>query len=616
MTGPGQIALENTAPAFFNATNTYTGGTIMGYPGVASFSGTVNFNNGRAFGTGPIIMSSSGSGCALVVEGTAAMTITNAFIATNVNMNIVGNAAGLTFSGPWNLGATPGIGSGGTGNLITISGTMTNTGGFTKYNASTLVLSGANTYSGLTTVSNGVLSITADNNLGTAPANATVNITLSGGTLNASNTFTLNAKRQMTLTANSSIGVSSGKTLTYGGVISGSANLTKTGTGTLAISGANGYTGMTTISAGTFEADSQTGSAVGNNTVLLQSGGTLTGTGVVSGLVSGNGSISPGTPASGPGTLTLGNGLDLSSGGTLTWKLTSNSTAADFSEVSLIGGNLNLGGTSKTSINFSGTATAPSVTNAFWQTQEEWTIISVNGGAVNSNNTKFASIVNGSYAAGNFTNIIFGNDIVLLYQPNFTVLDTLYDAGPGFFSGENLILTNFSGLAMDMWSTTNASLAISNWTLIGPMQEQPLAPALPGYSRYSINVNPTVSPTYYIAGNFNTGPYLLSPVPATILTTEDFSTFTVTGTNTTITTNGVLGLVPPPPVILPGSAYSSSGFQFQFSAGTNQNYTIQASGDLVTWSNIATGTVSSSPVTIIDPNATNANKQFYRVVAP
>ncbi len=148
MTGSGQVALEGGAQIYFNATNTYSGGTIMGYPGVASFSGIVNFNNGRAFGTGPIQLSSSGGGSAMAIEGTSAMTITNAFIATNANLNIVANAAGLTFSGPWSLGATPVIGVGGTGNLITISGAMSGVGGFSKYNASTLVLSGPNTYSG------------------------------------------------------------------------------------------------------------------------------------------------------------------------------------------------------------------------------------------------------------------------------------------------------------------------------------------------------------------------------------------------------------------------------------------------------------------------------------
>ncbi len=625
LSGTGEVENEGSGSLYFYASNTYSGGTLLGT------SAGLNFNNNSAFGTGPINWSASPS-----VLGTPAndghgnagptgpLTISNAVMTISGTQIFSGlTTVPVTFSGTWTLPATGTtvfqnqLVSGSGTPLVTISGAISGAAGFTKAGPGTLVLSGANSYSGGTTISSGVLSVTADNNLGTAPGSSTVNVTLSGGTFSASNTFTLNPKRQISLTANSTIGVSSNKTLTYAGLITGSAALSKSGTGTLVVSGANGYTGTTTISAGTFEADSQGGSAVGTNTVLLQSAVTLSGIGVVSGPVSGNGTIVPGAPASGPGTLTLGNGLDLSTGGTYTWKLASNSTAADFSEISLIGGNLNLGGSSKVSINFSGAASAPSTTNAFWQTQEAWTVISVNGSAGNSGSTKFASIVNGTYAAGNFTNYIFGNgNIVLLYQPNFTVLDTLYDAGPGFFSGENMILTNFSGLALYAWSATNAGLAVSNWTLIGQMQEQPLAPALPGYSRYSINVTPTASPTYVIAGNISTGPYLLSPVPAAILTTPDFSTFTVTGTNVSISTIGVLGLLPPAPIILPGSAYSGGGFQFQFSAATNQNYTVQASGDLITWRNIGSAAISSSPMTFVDPNATNYNRQFYRVVVP
>ena len=617
MTGPGQVAFESGGQTYFNATNTYTGGTQLGYVGLPTFSGIVNFNNGKSFGTGPIQMTSACAG-GMVTEGALPITITNAFIAANSSLNIVGNAAGLTFSGPWSLAATPYIGSGGTGNLITISGPMSGVGGFAKFNASTIVLSGANSYTGGTIISNGVLSVTADNNLGTAPATANINLTLGGGTLNASNTFTLNSNRLTLLNANSTISVATGKTLTSAGAFSGGFGLTKSGAGTLTLSGANGYTGTTTISAGTLEADSHGGSAVGTNAVALPAAGTLTGSGIVSGAVSGAGKIAPGTP-SGPATLTLGNGLDLSTGGTFTWNLAANNTSGNYSSLSLIGGNLKLGGTSKLSINFSGSATAPTATNAFWQTQEAWTVIPVSGSAGNSNSTKFASLLNGTYAAGNFTNFVYGNgNIVLLYQPNFAVFDALYDSGPGFFSGENLILTNFSGLNLSAWSSTNASLCVSNWTLEGVMQEQPLAPALPGYSRYSINVNPTVSPTYYVAGNINTGPYTLSPVPATILTTSDFFTFNVVTTNVTIRTNGLLALVPAtPPVILPvSSVYTNGAFQLQFSAGTNQTYTIQASTNFITWTNLASGTVTNSPVTFTDPSATNYSDRFYRISLP
>lgn len=621
LTGSGEIDQQVGGFLALNANNTYSGGTQ-----VTGGQVTYYYNN-NSFGTGPIIV--AGSGQALVNGGSAALTIPNNFsfptAGYQINLaggNSVAGAPGTTFSGNFPLpSGTTTIETSSTATEVTeisgiVSGSMAT---LTVSDAGTLILGGNNTYADGTVILSGVVSVSADNNLGTASSTANLNITLSGGTLNAGNTFTLNPKRLISLTANSGISVSTGKTLTYAGAITGSAALSKTGAGTLALAGANGYTGTTTISSGTLEADSQSGSSVGANSVLLSPGATLSGSGIVSGAVSGAGNVAPGTPA-GPATLTLGNGLNLSSGGTYVWSLSANSTSGNFPVISLIGGNLALGGTSKLSIGFNGTASAPATNNPFWQTQEAWTVISASGSAGDTGMTQFTTLLNGSYAAGNFTNYVNGNgNIVLLYKPNFAVFDALYDSGPGFFSGENLIFTNFSGLALFAWASTNASLSVSNWTLVGPMEEQPLAPELPGYSRYSMNVVPTVSPTYYVAGNTNAGPYIYSPVPASILTTPDFSTFTVINTNVAITASGVLALQPAPPVILPGSSYSSGQFQLQFSSAAyelNYGFSIQGSTNLSTWTNISSGTISSSPMTFTDPAATLYSNQFYRVVLP
>ena len=102
--GNGQLYPEGNGQSFLHGTNTFTGGTTLGYPGVP-FSGTVNFNNGSAFGTGPITLTNTGTGGALVLEGTSAVTVTNPVSVTSATTNnIVGNAAGLTFSGNWSLG--------------------------------------------------------------------------------------------------------------------------------------------------------------------------------------------------------------------------------------------------------------------------------------------------------------------------------------------------------------------------------------------------------------------------------------------------------------------------------------------------------------------------------
>ena len=113
--------------------------------------------------------------------------------------------------------------------------------------------------------------------------------------------------------------------MTYGGVITGSENLIKTGTGTFVLSGINTYTGNTTISAGilrvsgtlsdstdvinsgTYDVDATDTiqSLSGSGAVQLASSVTLTtgdsGNDTVSGVISGSGSFTK----VGSGTLTF-----------------------------------------------------------------------------------------------------------------------------------------------------------------------------------------------------------------------------------------------------------------------------------------------------------------------
>ena len=91
------------------------------------------------------------------------------------------------------------------------------------------MLSGSNTYSGTTTITDGTVSISSSDNLGPTPGSLDAdNIILDGGTLSASTSFTLGSNKGITLNSASTIHVNTSSVLTYPGTISGSAGYFKT----------------------------------------------------------------------------------------------------------------------------------------------------------------------------------------------------------------------------------------------------------------------------------------------------------------------------------------------------------------------------------------------------
>src|SRR3989442_518338 len=189
---------------------------------------------------------------------------------------------------------------------LTISGVITGAGGLTKSGAGTLVLSAANTYTGVTTINAGTIEIPADAGLGTAPGAATPGkIVFGGGTLRTTATFTLAANRGIALTAAGTISTNPATTLTYGGIIAGAGSLTKAGTGTLILSGVNTYTGATAVSTGTLRLG--TTNSIGSASALTVAAGAtfdLSGFSDVIGSLAGAGTVTSG--AAGAVTLTAG----------------------------------------------------------------------------------------------------------------------------------------------------------------------------------------------------------------------------------------------------------------------------------------------------------------------
>ena len=121
---------------------------------------------------------------------------------------------------------------------------------------------------------------------------------------------------------------------TFSGVMQESGGLTKAGTGTLTLNGANTYSGTTTVTAGTLRVNNSTGSGTGSGPVKVHTG-SLGGKGTIAGPVTigtGNGTGAVLAPSAGVNQLailTLQRGLTFKADGIYSYKLNTNSATAD-----------------------------------------------------------------------------------------------------------------------------------------------------------------------------------------------------------------------------------------------------------------------------------------------
>lgn len=205
-------------------------------------------------------------GLGILVDNTSTYTLTiNAPLTVGSAQSWMNNSGNLLTVSAVNLNANA-LTIKGTGNT-TISGVIsgsTTAGTLTKAGAGTLSLSGTNSFIGALAVQAGTLSIATINNASISGTlgNSAIAVTLgntggvtgtleySGGTASSTKTFTM---------ATGGTGAfqidTTGTTLTLSGVIGGSGALSKTGSGILALTGANTYSGGTVINAGTLVAN-------------------------------------------------------------------------------------------------------------------------------------------------------------------------------------------------------------------------------------------------------------------------------------------------------------------------------------------------------------------------
>ena len=207
ISGSGSITKAGAGTLILSGTNTYSGGTTIS-------AGTLSIGSDTNIGSGTNTIGNKGT---LLLSGNG------------------------TYTNDWTLsGAGSAIA---TDNNNTLSGVLSGNGGLTKTGAGTLTLTGNNTYAGGTAINDGTLkgNIASGTDLSIA-ASATYD-----GDNKARSVGGLNGGGKILNT--DGLTVQSGD---FAGFIDNSnTSLTKTGAGTLTLSGTNTYTGMTTVRSGT-----------------------------------------------------------------------------------------------------------------------------------------------------------------------------------------------------------------------------------------------------------------------------------------------------------------------------------------------------------------------------
>ncbi|QOV90651.1 autotransporter-associated beta strand repeat-containing protein [Humisphaera borealis] len=236
-TTANSLAKDGTGILALSGTNGYTGGSSV-TGGVLTFLNT----NAKAVSGTHAFSANTTLGLGVAASGAffTSTDVDNAFAG-----NMVGNLSNVTVDATTNVG------------IDTTSATFTYatsvagspTRALVKLGANTLNLTGTNTHTGGTNINAGTLSF-ANGALGT-----TGNITFTGSSTlqwNGTNTEDISGRLVMTNGVTSTFDtVANNVTLATGFGSSSTGALTKAGTGILTLSGANTYSGTTTISAGT-----------------------------------------------------------------------------------------------------------------------------------------------------------------------------------------------------------------------------------------------------------------------------------------------------------------------------------------------------------------------------
>ncbi|XHR30646.1 MAG: autotransporter-associated beta strand repeat-containing protein [Chthoniobacteraceae bacterium] len=322
----GGLTISTGATVVISGSNSNQGGTILN-------GGAVLLANNFAFGDSTRSITVTANSTLSNQDGSNAHTIANNISLTSGTLTSNDNAT----------------------SPLTLSGTLSGAGGLLKSGSGALILTSSNSYSGNTTLQDGYLQIGDDHALGSgtlviAPpsgksptiqstdstARTIANALSFTGAGNKIFTFGAAGTGDLTFTNTNSTALPTSGTFQIVNNVSFAtsftgvgAALTKVGTGTMILTGANTYTGTTTVNAGVLKING----SLGNTAVTVNSGATLSGSGSIAGAVT----INSGTIS--------GNGLNM---GTAT--LNGASTLSGYNVVSSVivaSGTTSLSGTTK-----------------------------------------------------------------------------------------------------------------------------------------------------------------------------------------------------------------------------------------------------------------------------
>ena len=259
-------------------------------------------------GTGVVVLTGSNNYSGGTTIAAGILQVGNGGVTGSINGNVTDNAA-LVYN---------------RSNAVAVSGTISGSGSLTQAGAGVLTLSASNSYSGGTTLVDGTINF-VNGGLGSS---GTISFTGGGGTLKyaAGNTQDLSGR---IASSSAAVAIDTGTNSVSFLNPLGSTNtggLTKSGTGKLTLTGSNGYTGETKVTAGELIVS---GSLYGTTTVTvsdsvltvkglinflaqlrMKSGGFLSGYGSVGPVVmSGGGTVAPSGSGGSTGTLNINGNL-------------------------------------------------------------------------------------------------------------------------------------------------------------------------------------------------------------------------------------------------------------------------------------------------------------------